>query len=78
MPFTLKIPTDVAVDAVQIIMDIMEQADRDSPPAGQINLGPKAVAELRDIAQRIKAANPHEHDSDLSSTGTHAPSQSEV
>ena len=60
---TLKIPTNVAVDAIQIIMDIMEQADTPGLPiAHQINLGPKAVAELRDVAQRIKTANPRESD----------------
>ncbi len=74
---TLKIPTDVAIDAVQIIMSIMEQADTPGLSiAHQINLGSEAVAKLRDIAQRIKAANPHENDPGSSSFLVHVPVQS--
>lgn len=56
----MKVPTDVAVDAVQIIMGVMEQADA-AGPASQINLGPNVVAEMRDVAKRINDANPASH-----------------
>lgn len=56
-----KITHSIAIDVVQIIMSIIDQADEGEVgsrlPATQINLGPKVVAELRDVVQRIKAIN---------------------
>ena len=52
----MKLTHDIAIDAVQLVFGIMERADRDGP-AGQINLGPKVVAEMREIAYAIKELN---------------------
>ena len=53
---TTKVPTSVAVDAVQIIIMIMAEADKDGP-AAQINLGPSVVADMRKVAREIEEVN---------------------
>ena len=52
----MKVPLDIAADAIQIIVGIMERADSDGP-AAQINLGPGAVGEMRAIVQRLNEVN---------------------
>lgn len=53
---TTKIPTDAAIDAIQIICGIMEQADADGH-AAQIVLGPEAVAQMRAVSDMVRDAN---------------------
>ena len=50
----MKIPSDIAIDAVQIILGIMEEADSgELGPAQEIILGERVVRELRSLVHRM-------------------------
>ena len=55
MADTLRIPTDAAIDAVQLVSDLARQAEEQD--ANVLVVAGDAINEMKDIKRRVDAAN---------------------